>query len=63
MGRLKQRLSQLQRRGPNAARPRIIPFPTEGLSEQEIEEKPARWDERGPMTDDERVAEFNVERA
>ena len=63
MSRLKQWLSQLERRGPNAARPRIIPFPTEGLSEQKIEEKLVRWDERGPMTDDEWVAEFNVERA
>ncbi len=40
-----------------------IPFPTEGLSEQEIEDKLARWDERGPTTVDEWVAEFNVERA
>ncbi len=62
MSRLKQRLSQLEHRVP--MRPvEKIPFPTEGLSEQEIEEKPARWDERGPMTDDECVAEFNVERA
>ncbi len=52
------RLNRLEQRRPDANLPRVISFPTEGLSEQEIQEKLAREDERGEMTVEEWVAKY-----
>jgi hypothetical protein len=52
------RLKRLEQRRPGANLPRIIPFPTDGMTEQEIQEKLAREDERGEVTIEEWVAEY-----
>ncbi len=52
------RLNRLEQKRPGTKLLRVISFPTEGLSEQEIQEKLAREDERGEMTIEDWVAEY-----
>ncbi len=61
MNRLKQRLKRLEQKMLGPSRPIVLSFPTDGMSEQEIEEEIARERERGPMTTDEWMAEHGVE--
>ncbi len=60
MNRLEQRLKRLEQKVPDPNRPRVLSFPTDGMSEQEIEEEIARELERDPMTTEEWMAEFGV---
>jgi hypothetical protein len=56
MSSLKQRLKRLEQKMPDPNRPRVLSFPTDGMSAQEIEEEYAREQERDPMTLDEWMA-------
>ena len=61
MSRLKDRVSKIERQRGGPKRPLILDFPTEGMSEAEIEAEIARSEARGPMTDDEWAEKYCVQ--
>ncbi len=61
MSKLKDRVAKIERERSGPKRPRILPFPDDGMSEAEIEAELARLEARGPMTDDEWAEKYCVQ--
>lgn len=62
MSRLGRRLTALEGKAQGPGRPRVIPFPTDGMNPQEIEQRLADRKLRGPMTAEEWGARYCFER-
>ena len=62
MNRLASRIRRLERCMPDPMRPRVIPFPIDGLSEEEIEQEIMCRRGREPMSEEEfyRVHEVEI---
>ncbi len=57
MSRIADRIRRLESRGPKHARPRIIPFPIDGMTAEEIEAALASW---RPLTREEFIRKHGV---
>ena len=57
MSRIGDRIRRLERARPKRARPRIIPFPIDGMTAEEIEAALAQW---RPLTREEFIRKHGV---
>ena len=63
MNRLGSRVRRLERRMPDPTRPRVIRFPTEGMTDKEIEQELVRRRGRRRLTEDDFCRMHGVELA